>query len=143
MPLDLDDAKRPKKRWVPFDGHLAGVEILVRFFGTEDTQRFRNRLQSEGIISVTKDDPLRINTGREAAFFREIAKQYVLDWRVAEGYPPSTIRSDEHPEGPAPYDTEKMADVLRAYPSAFAMVMSSVGNEAGFFGPGSNGSTPS
>lgn len=142
MPLDLDDAKRPKKRWVAFDGHLIGVEILVQFFGTEDSQRFRNRLQSEGIITVTKDDPLKINIGREAAFFREIAKKYVLDWRVAEGFPPETIRSDEHPEG-APYDAEKMADVLRAYPSAFTLVMRSVGDENGFFGLGSNGSTPS
>lgn len=134
MPLDLDDAKRPKKRWVAFDGHLTGVEILVQFFGTEDTQRFRNRLQSEGIVTVTKDDPLKINIGREAAFFREIAKKYVLDWRVAEGYPPDTIK----PEGTA-YDAEKMADVLRAYPSAFNLVMRSVGDENGFFGLGSNG----
>lgn len=143
MPLDLDDAKRPKKRWVPFDGHLTGVEILIQFFGTQDTQRFRNRLQSEGIIKVTKDDPLNVNPGREAAFFLEIAKKYILDWRVAEGFPPDTIKSDEHPNGGAPYTAQKMADVLAAYPSAFSLVMRSVGDENGFFGPGVNGSMPS
>lgn len=131
MPLDLDDAKRPKTRWIPFDGHLAGVEILVQFHGTEETQKFRSRLESDGIVRVTKDDPLKVSPGRELAFFRAMAARYVLDWR-----------GDIRPEGAA-YSAEKMGDVLAAYPRAFEVLMKAVADENGFFGDGSTGSMPS
>jgi hypothetical protein len=131
MPLDLDDTKRQKTRWVPFDGHLDGVEILVEFFGTEEAQKFRNRLEADGITKSTRDDPLKINPGREAAFFRAIAARYVRDWR-----------GSITPAGSA-YDAEKMGAVLAAYPRAFEILMKAVGDENGFFVVGSNGSMPS
>lgn len=132
MPLDLDDTKRARQRWVPFDGHLAGVEILVEFFGTEDSQKFRNRLEADSIIRSSKgDEPLKVNPGRESAFFLAIAKRYVRDWR-----------GDIRPQGTA-YDADKMASVLAAYPRAFEILMKAVGDENGFFDSGSNGSMPS
>jgi len=127
MPLDLDDVKRPKKRWLPMDGHLSGVDLLVQFIGTQETQRFRNRLEGDGIITVTKDNPLKINAGRDKAFFREVTVRYVLDWR-----------GDIKPEGAA-YDAEKMADVLCAYPRAFELLMQAVADENSFFAPEQGG----
>lgn len=137
MPINFNDTG-PKQRWVPFDGHLAGIEILVQFYGTEERQKFANYLESKGITRVTKDNPLKINPGRERAFFLEIAKRYVRDWRVAEGFPPETMQ----PEG-AVYDDIKMGGVLADYPRAFEILMSAVENENAFFVTGANGSMPS
>lgn len=121
MPLNLDDLNRPRTRWVPLDGHLAGVEIHVRFFGTQDSQRFRNQLEGDGIIRVTRENPLAVNLGREAAFFEAMAAKYVIDWR-----------GNIQPEG-APYDPKKMGAVLAAYPRSFELLMQAVGDENRFF----------
>lgn len=138
MPLDLEDGKRPKTRWVPFDGHLVGVEILVEFLGTEQRQKFLARLESDGITRPTKDDPMKVNLGRERAFFRAWAKQYVRDWRVAEGFPPETIK----PQGAA-FDADKMGDVLAQYPRAFELLLNAIGDENAFFDAAPSDSTPS
>jgi len=127
MPLDLDDLNRPRTRWIALEGHLAGVEILVRFYGTEATQKFRNRMESDGIIKVTRDNPLSVNPGREGAFFEALAARYVVDWREAEGHE-GAIK----PQG-APFDAKKMGAVLRAYPSAYELVMREVAKEDSFF----------
>ena len=131
MPLNLDELNRPRSRWVPFDGHLDGIEILVRFCGTHETQRFRNKLESDGIIRVTRDNPLAVNLGREAAFFEAMAAKYVTDWRGAI-----------QPEGAA-YDAKKMGAVIGSYPRAFELLMAAVADENSFFPEEPEGSTTS
>jgi hypothetical protein len=77
---------------------------------------------------------MHINAGREAAFFRSIAKQYVLDWkedetwRAAHPDKPPAIK----PEGAA-FDVEQMSKVLRYYPSAYRQLMAALADENAFF----------
>jgi len=147
MGLNLDQIGQEKTRWLPLQGHLAGVEIQIRFVGTEDSQKFHSRMEADGIIRVTREDPMHINAGREAAFFKAIAARYVVDWREDEAWraehpdaPPAISRNG--PKGTA-FDVDDMASVLRFYPSAYRQLMSACAEEDAFFVNGHDGSTTS
>ena len=121
MPLDLDSTGNERTRWVSLDGHLAGVDILVRSVTPAEARRFYNRLQSQGIVKANKDNPLDVAPGRETAFFRAMAEQYVIDWR-----------GDITPKD-APYSIDKMGAVLGAYSRAFSALLAAIGEEDAFF----------
>jgi hypothetical protein len=127
--LNLDLVGAALTRWIPLKGHLTGVGIKIKFAGTEEGQKFRSRLEAAGIIKVTREDPLNIRPGRETEFFRAVVDQYVLDWREEKGHE-GCIKGGTKGTG---YDPETMADVLRAYPSAYLQVMAAVAEEDAFF----------
>ena len=123
MPLDLQSVGTERTRWVSLDGHLAGVEILVRSVSPQEGRRFHSRLMSLGIVRVNRDNPFDVAPGREAAFFQAMAEQYVLDWR-----------GDIQPEG-TKYSADAMGKVLAAYKRAFDALVGAIAEEDAFFEP--------
>jgi hypothetical protein len=137
MPMDLSQLRTKRTRWLAMPGQLDGVEVLVALATPAEAMRFRNQLVMKGIMPRDAQG-LTAAIGHEDDLFREIASNYVLDWRVKEGYPPSTIQ----PEG-APYSAEQMGAVLANYPSAYHAVLLGVNEEQAFFTNGRGASTES
>jgi len=80
----------------------------------------------DGILKI-KDGTHVINNGRDGDFFKSFAKMYVTDWK-----------GDIKPEN-APYNSDKMGQVLGAYNIAFSQVSEAVGEETDFFLVNGNG----
>ncbi len=125
--MDLQDlTERPKTRWVPLFGHLAGIELLIRFATPQESQKFANKLRRAGITRAKAEHPFDVADGREEDFFREFAQMYVLDWR-----------GDIKPEGTA-YSAETMGKVLGAYRRALDRVVEVITDEDAFFENGAS-----
>lgn len=126
MPLNVNEVGSRRTRWIALEGHLVGVDLLVRGATPQEARRFSNKLQQMGITRPNRDNPLDVVPGREEAFFLEIARQYVLDWR-------GDVWSDDERTVPAPFDVVKMGQVLGAYQRAFQAVQVAVAEEDAFF----------
>ena len=123
MGLDLERIGDVPRRWLRLNGLLDGVEVELRHTGPRDQERWRQRLVRDGVMKMSADAPggVKINTGREDAFFKAYAEQYITDWK-----------GDITPKG-TPYDAEKMGQVLGAYTDAFTQIRDAVGEEVSFF----------
>lgn len=129
--MELQDlAERPKTRWVPLYGHLAGVELLIRCVTPEESQKFSSRLRRQGITRAKGDHPFDIADGRETAFFREFAAQYVMDWRGQVTLNGQTYTANA---GPTSEDVGKFLGGNRA---AFDAVVTAAQDDGAFFESG-------
>jgi len=130
--LDLEQLGVERRRWVRLGGALEGVEVEVRHAGPRSQEKFRQKLQRDGVIK-NSDSGYTINPGREDAFFREYAERFITDWR-------GDIRLGDTKN--PPYDHEKMGKVLGAYSVAFEQLVRALSDEADFFSENGSASTP-
>jgi hypothetical protein len=121
MPIDLNDLDTVRKRWLPLQGQLVGVEVLIKYASPRNQEQFRQKLARSGVLKSGKGAGWEINTGREDDFFRMFAQFYILDWK-----------GDIRPEG-TEYSPEAMGRVLGSYQPAFDQVSSAVSEDADFF----------
>ena len=134
MPINLGNMGLTPERWVELQGHLSGVDVLVRFCSPRESQKFKRRMVTLGIMKYGKSGEFDLNAGREEDFFKAYAEFYILDWRgdVHEG----------GEDGPAPaYSAKAMGSVLAASNEAFDLVDKAILEEAAFFAKRSSGSS--
>ena len=74
--LDLDSIEQPRERWLS----CGKVEFLVRYCSPREADTFRRRMIQDGVLRHTKDG-VDVNPGREGAYYKAFAEQYVIDWR--------------------------------------------------------------
>lgn len=131
MPIDLGTMGQDPQEWISLGGHLAGVDVLVRFCSPEQSQKFKRRMVSKGIMKYGRNLEFDVNAGREKDFFIAYAEFYILDWR-----------GDVHQGGePVDYNSKAMGSVLASSNMAFDQIDKAILEEERFFAKRSNGSS--
>ena len=124
--LDLGAIEQPRTKWVAF----GGVEFLLKYASPHENDQFRRRLRQDGIIRTGKNGEIDVAPGREQAFYRAMADQYVMDWRG----------NITDPDGNG-YTAEKMAKVLEYHGGILVAIQEAVSEHESFFGNGATGQT--
>jgi len=131
VPFDLDELTKPHRtNWIALAAPLSGVEVLIQYASPNDSERFRRRLRQTGITKAGETEP---TDGRWPDYLREFCKTFIKDWRGV-----TAKRGDAED---APYDSDKMAEILGAVGSAFREIHEAIGREHDFFESAGNGST--
>jgi hypothetical protein len=133
MALDLERLDEQPTRWMALGGALTGVDVLVKYSGPREQERFRQKLIRARIMKEdSRTGGITINSGRDVDFFKAYAEQYIVDWR-------GDIKGGANGAAP-PYSAEQMGRVLGQYRIAFEQIAASLEDETGFFSASGNDS---
>lgn len=119
MELDLDTLEEPKVRWLD----CGGVEFLIKYATPKESEQFRKRLVQMGVARMHKGE-FEVVAGREQAWFKALAEQYVQDWR-------GNIKASTE-EGRR-YSADKMAIVLANRGDVLRLITESIAEADAFF----------